>query len=78
MLDLRRGGGWHTLMLILRPTTILAKRLRLKLSQPEPPPTNPYADWCVHVFFAAHLKYLLFTHTTTLVCPNEYRRPTSF
>jgi hypothetical protein len=67
MLDLRLGAGWDTLMLILRPTKILAKRLRLELSQPEPPPPNPYADWCVHVFFAARLKYLLFTHTTTLV-----------
>lgn len=54
-------------VLILRPTKILAKRLRLAPNQPEPVPTDPYADWCVHTFFAAHTKYLLFTHTTSLV-----------
>ena len=53
-------------MLTLRPTKMLAKRLRIAVPAVPPPVANRVADWCVHEFRDRGWRYLLFCHTATL------------
>jgi len=54
-------------MLTLRPTKMLARRLRLTVPAAPPPVTNRVADWCAHEFTAAHHRYLLFWNTAAFL-----------
>lgn len=53
-------------MLILRPTRKLADRLRMGPLAAEVAPSNVHADWHVRMVTVHRLRYLLFTHSTTL------------
>lgn len=53
-------------MLILRPTLILARKLKLDPLEDWPPSEQPIADWCVRPFTCVRKPYLIFTNTYTL------------
>jgi hypothetical protein len=50
-------------MLTLRPTKMLARRLKLEVPAVPPPVANRVADWCAHEFTAQRYRYLLFWNT---------------
>jgi len=53
-------------MLTLRPTKMLAKRLKLEVPTVPPPVANRVADWCVHEFRESRYRYLIFCNTASL------------
>ena len=53
-------------MLTLRPTKMLAKRLKLTVPPTPPPVANRVADWCVHEFRDGRFRYLMFCNTASL------------
>lgn len=50
-------------MLTLRPTKMLARRLKLEVPATPPLVANRVADWCAHEFTAVRHRYLLFWNT---------------
>lgn len=53
-------------MLTLRPTKMLAKRLKLAVPALPPPVKNRVADWCVHEFRDGSYRFLMFCNTASL------------
>lgn len=53
-------------MLTLRPTRMLAKRLRIALPDAPPPVSNRVADWCVHEFRDGGHRYLMLCNAASL------------
>jgi hypothetical protein len=53
-------------MLTLRPTKLLARRLRLDLPAAPPPVHDHLADWCVHEFRVGGHRFLMLCHTASL------------
>ena len=53
-------------MLTLRPTKMLAKRLKLAVPAVPPPVDNRVADWCVHEFRDGRQRHLMFCNTASL------------
>lgn len=53
-------------MLTIRPTKMLAKRLRLEVPSVPPPVANRVADWGAHEFRVGHYRYLIFFNTASL------------
>jgi hypothetical protein len=54
-------------MLTLRPTKMLAQRLKIEVPAAPPPVENRVADWCVHEFREGRQRYLMFCNTATLL-----------
>jgi hypothetical protein len=53
-------------MLTLRPTKMLANKLKLTVPAVPPPVKNRVADWCVHEFREGGFRYLMFCNTASL------------
>ena len=54
-------------MLTIRPTKMLARRLRLgATAEIMPVVTNRVADWCAHEFLVSRRRYLIFCNTASL------------
>lgn len=53
-------------MLTIRPSKMLARRLRIALPDRMPEVRNRLADWCVHEFRAGRRGYLLLCHTGSM------------
>jgi hypothetical protein len=53
-------------MLTIRPTKMLARRLRIELPPAPPVITNYVADWCVHEFRVSRHRFLIFCNTAAL------------
>lgn len=53
-------------MLTLRPTKMLARRLRLEVPATPPPVKNRLADWCVHEYRDRGYRYLMLLNTASL------------
>jgi hypothetical protein len=53
-------------VLTIRPTKMLAKRLRLEVPAAIPVVTNRLADWCAHEFRLGRYRYLMFCNTASL------------
>lgn len=53
-------------MLTLRPTKMLARRLKIAVPAVPPPVENRVADWCVHEFREGRQRYLMFCNTAAL------------
>ena len=61
-------------MLTLRPTLMLARRLRIAVPRIPPPVANRVADWCAHQFNVSRTRYLIFCHTASLYPVITYAR----
>lgn len=61
-------------MLTLRPTKMLARRIKLELPATPPPVPNRVADWCAHEFRAGGHRHLLLAHTASLYPLVTYAR----
>ncbi len=53
-------------MLTIRPTKMLAKRLRMEVPADVPVVANRLADWCAHEFRFGRYRYLMFCNTASL------------
>ncbi|HLP24681.1 MAG TPA: hypothetical protein VK477_03310 [Acidobacteriota bacterium] len=61
-------------MLTLRPTKMLARRLKIAVPATPPPVRNRVADWCVHEFRDGGYRYLIFCNTASLYPLVTYAR----
>lgn len=64
----------ETGMLTLRPTKMLARRLKIEVPAVPPPVANRVADWCVHEFRDGRVRYLIFCNTASLYPVVTYGR----
>lgn len=55
-----------SLVLTIRPTALLARRLRIPVPRTLPPVTNRVADWCAHEFQWGRNRFLFFCNTATV------------
>ena len=62
------------IMLTIRPTKMLARRLGIGLPAVPPVVTNRVADWCAHEFRVGRYRYLMFCNTASLYPVAIYAR----